>query len=449
MKDFTNGNEAKLIFKFALPMLVGNIFQQLYNVIDSVIVGKVLGDEALAAVGASFPIIFMIVALIIGIGIGAGVVISQNYGAKRYAEVKRASSTILLFLLLAGLIISFIGIAFSRSIFTLLQLPNELMDQAVTYLNVFMGGMVVMFGFNAISSILRGVGDSKTPLFFLIISTLSNIALDILFVVYFKWGIAGAAWATVISQGVAFAIALSYLSWTKHFLRIKLDELVFDWTLFKQSLKLGLPTGIQQTIVALGGMALMGLVNTFGTTVIAAYSAASRLDSLAVIPTMSFAAALSGFVGQNIGAGKLARARRGMIATIKMSVMFSISISVLMAVKGRNLMAIFTDSSNVVDVGYHYLVIVSLFYAVFSLMFSINGLLRGAGATIIPMFITLLSLWGVRLPLAFLLSQTFGMNEVGIWWSIPMGWGMGAVAAFLYYRFGNWSRKAVLPVYHT
>jgi len=444
MKDFTTGNEAKHIFRFALPMLIGNIFQQLYNVVDSIIVGRYLGDKALAAVGASFPIIFMVIALIIGIGIGSSVVISQYFGAKDFDRVKRAADTTYIFLFFAGIIITIVGLLSGEYIFRLMRLPEEILPMAKTYLDIYMYGLVLMFGFNSVSSILRGVGDSKTPLYFLIVSTFLNIFLDTLFVLGFKWGIAGAAWATVIAQAFSFIIAVIYLERLRHMLRITFKRLVFDWEIFWQSVRIGLPTGIQQTLVALGGMALMGIVNTFGTEVIAGFSAASRIDSLAVIPIMNFSASLSGFVGQNIGAGKVDRVNRGLWATIKMSVLFSVIITAIILIWGDKMMVVFTTNPRVVDIGYHYLMVVSFFYVAFAVMFCINGLLRGAGAAVVPMYITLLSLWIVRIPLAYLLSKTFGMNEAGVWWSIPIGWLMGAVASTIYYRYGSWKNKSVV-----
>lgn len=444
MKDFTTGNEAKHIFRFALPMLIGNVFQQLYNVVDSIIVGRYLGDKALAAVGASFPIIFMVIALIIGIGIGSSVVISQYFGAKNYEKVKQASDTTYIFLFFAGIAITIIGLLSGEYIFRLMRLPEELLPSAKTYLDIYMYGMVVMFGFNSVSSILRGVGDSKTPLYFLIVSTILNIVLDILFVLGFKWGIAGAAWATVIAQAFSFILATLYLERQKHMLRIGFKKIKFDWEIFRQTVRIGLPTGIQQTLVALGGMALMGIVNTFGTEVIAGFSAASRIDSLAVIPIMNFAASLSGFVGQNIGAGKIDRVKRGLWATIKMSAAFSLFITLIILLWGDKMMVVFTKNPQVVDIGYHYLMVVSIFYVFFAVMFCINGLLRGAGAAVIPMYITLLSLWVVRIPLAYLLSYTFNMGEAGIWWSIPIGWMMGTIGSIIYYRLGNWKNKSVV-----
>ncbi len=444
MKDLTTGNEARLIFKFALPMLLGNIFQQLYNVVDSIIVGRYLGEKALAAVGASFPIIFTLIALILGIGIGASVVISQYFGARNYDKVREASDTLNIFLLISSILLSIIGIISSKGIFRLLQLPDELMDPALTYLNIYLSGMIFMFGFNGTSSVLRGIGDSKTPLYFLVISTLTNIFLDLLFILVFKWGIAGAAWATVISQAGAYATAIIYLNRKNHIIRFNLRDISFSWKIFWQSVKIGMPTGIQQTFVALGAMFLMGIVNTFGTNVIAAYSAASRIDSMAALPAMNFSAALSGFVGQNVGANKINRVKAGLMATLLMSTGISLFISLVIIFWGDGIMNIFTTNPDVIRIGHEYLVIVSVFYFLFSTLFTFNGALRGAGDTLIPMFITLFSLWVIRIPLAYLLSKHFGLQEIGIWWSIPIGWAFGAVGSFLYYKSGKWKKKGII-----
>jgi putative MATE family efflux protein len=442
MSDLTKGNVAGVILKFAIPMLLGNVFQQLYSIVDAVIVGKFLGKDALAAVGASYPIIFTIIALVIGIGSGASVVISQYFGAKDFDKVRRAIDTVNIFLLFTGVGISVIGIASSRWLFTLLQLPEELMEPAVTYLNIYLMGMVVFFGFNGTTSILRGIGDSKTPLYFLIIATIVNIGLDLLFVVVFKWGIAGAAWATVISQVGAFATAILYLNRSHNLIRFAIRGLTFDWEIFRQSIRIGLPTGIQQTFVALGMMALMGIVNTFGTNVIAGYTAAGRIDSIAGLPAMSISMALSVFVGQNLGAGRVDRIRKGLNSSLQIASIISIVTTVCAILWSEPLMKIFTTDPNVIEVGKEYLIIVSLFYVVFSTMFVFNGLLRGAGATLIPMFVTLFSLWLIRIPLAWFLSKHIGVQ--GIWWSIPIAWFIGMVCSYIYYKMGKWKDKAVV-----
>lgn len=441
MKDFTTGNVGKLIFNFTLPMLLGNVFQQLYNVVDSIIVGKVLGKEALASVGASFPIIFTLIALLIGIGSGFSIVIAQYYGAKNIEKVKRSIDTMYLFLFVTGILATALGIYFSKDLFLLLQLPIELIPQATTYLNVYMLGMIMFFGFSGTSSILRGLGDSKTPLFFLIISSLFNIIFDLLFVMVFDWGIAGAAWATVIAQGGAFISGIIYLNRTHKIINFSLFKLVFDREIFLKSLKIGIPSGIQNSFVALGMMALLGIVNTFGTDVIAAYTAAGRIDSLAMMPAMNFSQAVAAFVGQNLGANKIDRVRKGFKVTFIMSNLFCLAMTALIILFGSDLMKLFTNDANVIAIGERYLIIVSSFYLLFSTLFTTNGVLRGAGDTLIPMFITLFSLWLIRIPGAYFLSAEIG--ETGIWWSIPFGWSMGALLSYLYYKTGKWKTKSV------
>ncbi len=442
MKDLTVGNEAKLIFNFALPMVLGNLFQQLYSVVDRIIVGRFISDEALAAIGASFPIFYMLISFMIGIGSGATIVISQYYGAKETEKVKRTISTVFIFLFFASLAIMFIGIYFSRQIFELLNVGKDVLPHSIAYFRVYMTGMIAFFGFNGISSILRGLGDSRTPLRFLIFATVLNIVLDILFVVVFGWGIEAAAWATVISQFAAFGGAIWYIERRKHIISFKIKQWVFDWALFKQSLRIGLPTGFQQTFVALGMMALIRIVNNFDSSVLAAYTAAGQIDALASLPALNLASALSAFVGQNLGANKTERIRKGLWATLYMS--WSISFVVMLAAYlfGDHLMALFSGSEDVIRHGSNYLIIVSSFYLVFSTMFVLHGVLRGAGATLIPMFITLLSLWIIRIPLAVFFSEHFGVN--GIWWSIPAGWATGMIGSLIYYLSGKWKGKGVI-----
>jgi len=442
MKDLTIGKEGRLIFNFALPMLFGNLFQQLYNIVDSAIVGNFIGKEALAAVGASFPIIFTLISLIIGIASGAMIVISQYFGAKDLEKVRRTIDTFYIFIFFASIFISAVGIYFSGDIFRLIKLPPDIIPQAKTYLNIYLLGMVAFFGFNGTSSVLRGLGDSKTPLYFLMISTLFNIGFDLLFVVVFKWGIAGVAYATVLSQSGAFVSAIIYLNRTHEVVKLHIRKLRFDKDLFLKSLRIGLPSGLQQTFVALGAMAMMTIVNTFGTNVIAGYSIAIRLDALAVMPALNFSAALATFVGQNMGANKQERIKAGVLSTIAMSGALALLVTLILQIWGKSLVGIFTQDANVIAVGYQYLSLVSLFYILFAIMFSLNGVLRGAGDTLIPMFITLLALWGARIPFAYFLSRKFGV--IGIWWAVPIGMVTGVILSFFYYRTGRYKSKVVI-----
>ncbi|NOY37907.1 MAG: MATE family efflux transporter [Chlorobi bacterium] len=446
MKDLTEGKESRLILAFATPMLLGNVFQQLYNVVDSIIVGNVLGKQALAAVGASFPIIFLLISLIIGIASGTTIIIAQYFGAKQYEKVKRAIDTFYIFIFFASIVMSVTGIYFSEDIFRLLKLPEEIMPQAKTYLTIYLSGMIVFFGFNGTSAVLRGLGDSKTPLYFLVASTLFNIGFDLLFVMVFKWGIAGAAAATVLSQAGAFVSAVFYLNKYHSLIQLDFLKMRFDRDIFRKSLKIGLPTGFQQTFIALGMMALMGIVNTFGTNVIAAYSVAGRIDSIAMLPAMNFSAALATFVGQNLGAGKPERVRQGLISTLVMSSIISLAVTATVQLTSPYLMKLFTKDAEVIAIGREYLVIVSAFYIIFTGMFSINGVLRGAGDTLIPMFITLFALWFVRIPAAYFLSRHMGY--VGIWWAVPVGMMIGLILSFLYYLTGKYKTKVIIKPQH-
>lgn len=455
MRDLTVGSVGKNILRFAMPMLVGHMFQQLYTFVDQIIVGRFLGKEALAAVGASFPVIFTLIALIIGIATGGTIVISQFFGARDFTRVKRAIDTIFIVMGVFAVLMTVIGISFAEQIFRLINLPEELMPLATNYFTIYVSGLIVFFGFNGVAAILRGLGDSITPLYFLVISTLLNIGLDLLFIVKLGWGIEGAAFATLIAQGTAFIIAVFYLNRNHELIRFNFRDFAFDWEIFRQSIRIGLPTGVQQAFVALGMMALMRIVNGFGTDVVAGYTAAGRLDSLAVIPSMVFAQALATFVGQNIGAGKIDRVKKGLARTLLMSSAVAIVITLLIIVFKYPLMSLFTRDQGVIDIGGDYLTIVTAFYLLFTAMFTYGGVMRGAGDTLIPMFLTIFSLWIIRIPAAVFLSQEsillfghsvkgLGMGADGIWWSIPSGWGIGLLLSVIYYRTGRWKTRTVI-----
>ena len=442
MKDLTRDKEANVLFRFTVPMLIGNIFQQLYNVADSVIIGKFLGNEALAAVGASFPLIFTLISLIIGLATGGTIIISQYYGAKQLHMVRKAIDTVYIIMFVASLVLSVTGILLSDWIFRLIDLPEDIIPQAVIYFNIYTLGFVFFFGFQGTTSILRGIGDSKTPLYFLIISTLVNIILDLLFVVVFGWGIEGVAIATIIAQAGAFVTLILFLNRKQDLLVFRPLKMRFDREIFIKSFRIGLPTGLQQTFVAVGMLALYKVVNVFGTTTIAAYAIAMRIDSFASLPAMNFSAALSSFVGQNIGAGKFDRVTRGLHATLWMTAVVAALVTVLAYLFPVGIMGMFTNDAGVIEAGRSYLFIVSPFYIFFSTMFVYNGVLRGAGDTLIPMFVTLFALWIVRIPLSWYLS-TF-MGPTGIWWGIPIAWAFGAFFSFVYFQTGKWKTKNVI-----
>jgi putative MATE family efflux protein len=357
-------------------------------------------------------------------------------------NVKRSIETMYVFVFFASIVVTILGIALSGPIFHLIRLPEEVMPQAITYFNIYLSGTIFFFGFNSFSAVLRGLGDSKTPLYFLILAMVLNMILVLLFVAVFHWGVAGAAWATVVAQAVTFTAGIFYLNRTHEIVKLNSLNLVFDRAIFKKSLMIGLPTGFQQTFVSMGMLAVTRIVNDFGTNAIAAYSAAGRLDSLAGMPAMNFGAALSTFVGQNLGANKPHRVKQGLLATFGMSSWLAVFTTIGVVAFRRHLMQLFTTDEAVIDIGAHYLVIVSSFYLFFSTMFVIGGVMRGAGDTLIPMFITLFSLWIIRIPAAWILSRYFGVT--GIWWSIPIAWFIGALFSYLYYLKGNWKKKVVV-----
>ena len=442
MRDFTHGNEAGHIFYFSLPMLMGNVFQQLYSTVDSIIVGNTLGKEALGAVGASFHVIFFLVSLFIGVTMGTSIIISQYFGAQDHEKIKRAMDTAYLSLFVASIFLAIVGVLASPGILRFLNTPEDILPQAVTYLRITFAGISTMVGFNATSAILRGIGDSKTPLGFLIVATVLNIILDLVFIILFGWGIAGAAWATVIAQGFSFIAGLVYLNRKHSLLRFQFRKLEFDRSVFVLSLKIGIPSGIQQMLVSAGMMALSRIVNSFGTPAVAAFAAAGRIDTFAGMPAMNLSLALSNFTGQNMGAGKPERVVRGYRAALAIASAISLCISLASVLFGRTLIGVFNSDPEVVRIGASYLAIVGMFYIIFSSMFATNGVIRGAGDTTYSMLNTILALWLVRVPVATLLSRRFGTD--GIWWSMPAGWAAGFLAAYVYYRSGRWKRKTIV-----
>lgn len=447
MKDLTIGKESSLIIRFAVPMLLGGVVQQFYNIADTMIVGKFIANpedatRALSAVGASFPVFYTLISLVIGLASGAAVVISQYYGAKDMEKVRKSVDTLFITIAISSLIITAVGLLLVDEMFALMQLPTEIIPEATTYLTILIFGLFAGLGYNGISSVLRSLGDSVTPLYFLIVSTIVNVGLDLLFVWGFQWGVAGAAYATVIAQLVSFVMGLVYINRKHSFLNINLLKLDFDKEIFKKSVKIGLPTGLQQMFVSMGMFALFGIVNKFGTNVIAAYSVAGRIDALAIIPAMNFSQALSTFTGQNIGAGRIDRIRKGLTSTMLMSGIFSVVISIFVVIFGAQLMSMFTSDGEVIRIGAEYLQIVGSFYILFTIMFAYTGVFRGAGDTMVTMLISLFSLWLFRIPFSVYFSAIYA--EIGIWVSIPFAWAVGMIFSGVYYYFGRWKKKSVV-----
>ncbi|MDP3486488.1 MAG: MATE family efflux transporter, partial [Bacillota bacterium] len=445
VKDMTQGSAAKLILTFSLPMLVGNIFQQMYNMVDSIVVGRFVGPNALAAVGTSFPIIFLLISLVLGLTMGSGVVISQFFGAKQTDKVRRAVSTALSFQLVFALIMSMLGLVLSRPLLLLLRTPPEIITESVAYMQIFFGGLIFMFAYNAFAGILRSLGDSKTPLYFLMISSLINIGLDIYFVAGLGWGVRGVALATLIAQGFSSVLCLVYVYKRVPLLRFTRAEWVFDMDIFKTMLRIGIPSSIQQTVASIGMMAMQALVNSFGSVTIAAYTAASRMDSFAMMPIMTLGMAVSTFTGQNIGANRLDRVRSGLWATTGLVVVSCILVSILVFTVGPQMIQVFitAEETEVIARGVEYLQTVSIFYVVFGIMVIFNGVLRGAGDAMVPMVTTIVALI-TRVSVGYWLVTIPSISYRGIWWAIPAGWVVGTIIPTVRYFSGAWKAKAVV-----
>ena len=437
--DLTEGKVWKVIVRFAVPLLVGNLPQQFYNITDSIIVGQFLGKEALAAVSASFFIYYFIISLVIGVGSGTTVVISQLFGAKQYQKVQLAFSSFFIFMLVGGIILSIAGIIFAEPVFRLTNTPEEVIPQAVAYFRIYIGGTFLFVTFNSIISILRGVGESVRPMLFILITTVLNIAFDLLFILVFKWGIEGAARATVVSQGIGMCIALAYVNNTHPLLSIKKQDMLFDWKLFKESLKIGLPTSVQQCAIALGLIALLGIVNSFGTNTLTAYGAAGKIDTIITQAVLTLSGALAAFCGQNIGAGRLDRVKKGVQFTMYTNIALGLLTFAAVYLFGNEMMRIFTKDIDVVAIGKEYLLIIGGFFIVHGALNVYNGALRGAGDTLFPMITSLVCLWLIRIPLAYYLSSWLGRN--GIWWAIGISITIGLIVTFVYYKMGFWKRR--------
>ena len=437
--DLTEGKVWKVIVRFAVPLLVGNLLQQFYNITDSIIVGQFLGKEALAAVSASFFIYYFIISLVIGVGSGTTVVISQLFGAKQYQKVQLAFSSFFIFMLVGGIILSIAGIIFAEPVFRLTNTPEEVIPQAVAYFRIYIGGTFLFVTFNSIISILRGVGESVRPMLFILITTVLNIAFDLLFILVFKWGIEGAARATVVSQGIGMCIALAYVNNTHPLLSIKKQDMLFDWKLFKESLKIGLPTSVQQCAIALGLIALLGIVNSFGTNTLTAYGAAGKIDTIITQALLTLSGGLAALCGQNIGAGRLDRVKKGVQFTMYTNIALGLLTFAAVYLFGNEMMRIFTKDIDVVAIGKEYLLIIGGFFIVHGALNVYNGALRGAGDTLFPMITSLVCLWLIRIPLAYYLSSWLGRN--GIWWAIGISITIGLIVTFVYYKIGFWKRR--------
>ena len=442
MTDMTQGRPARLIFFFALPLLVGNIFQQLYNMVDSIVVGRYVGTIALAAVGTGFPLIFMLSSLFMGLGIGATVMVAQYYGAQDHEKVRRTVDTIYTALVVGAIPLTVIGLLLTDPLLWLMNVPADTMADARTYVLIVFGGIVGTLGYNVNAGILQGLGDSRTPLLFLAIACVINIVLDLTFVIVFHMGVAGVAIATIIAQIFSWIFGIFYINRKYPMLQIHPFSFRFDRQLFSQLIRLGIPAGIQQALFSLGIMTLQALVNRYGADFIAGFNGANKLDTFAFMPIQSFCTAVTTFVGQNIGAGRMDRVRSGTRSALVMSWGFCLGANLLLLPFGPVFMRMFSTSPAVIDAGMAYLNRVLPFYFLLALFFTLSSVMRGAGEMMIPMISSILSLWLARVPAAYLLDALFGRDNM--FFCYVVGWLVGVIVSGVAYFHGGWRNKAVV-----
>lgn len=435
----TQGPEWKLILLFSIPVLLGNLLQQLYTAADGIIVGRFVGEAALSAVGTTQSIVFLCTSIAMGLGVGASIITSQYFGASRSKDLPLVVDTALILSGLAGIIVSVLGIAFARFLLgTVLNVPDDLLDNAATYFQIYCMAMLFTFLYNAIAAILRGLGDSKATLYFLLISTILNVILDLLFVAVFHWGVMGAAVATSIAQTICATVSYIYLR--RH---IKMNEgKHFDKEASIVILRLGIPAAIQQSIVSFGHMAMQRLINGFGQASIAAYTAGNRIDNFMFAPIMCVSTAMSNFTGQNMGAGKLDRIKRGLRFTILASLTIAIVISVLLNIFATPVISLFSLSGESLARGVQQVKFVTLFFWGFSIYMAITGLLQGSGDVVAQSIISFSTI-GTRVVLGYIGVALNILGYEAAWVTMPIGWIVALVLAILRYSRGKWKQKAV------
>lgn len=422
--DFTSGPVGKKILFFSLPLMVGNVFQQLYNVVDTLVVGKFLGEAPLAAVGSAYTLMIFLTSILIGLTMGAGVYFSLCFGRKNFDRMKQAIFISFLSIGLLSVIMNGAAYIFLDGLISFMQVPFEVIPYIRDYLWWILTGLLAVFLYNFGAALLRAVGDSVTPLLFLILSSLMNVALDILFVVYLDFGVSGAAEATVISQYLSGAGIFIYCLFRREF-HISGKDRVWSREIFWDMSKLSLLTSLQQSIMNFGILLVQGLVNSFGTTVMAAFAAGVKIDTIAYSPLQDFGNAFSTYAAQNWGAGKKARIRQGVITAGKMIFLFSILASCLVSLLAPTLMSFFVPetAAEVISVGAHYLRIEGSCYLGIGILFMLYGFYRAIKRAGMSVILTILSL-GTRVVLAYFLSSFPEIGVTGIWLSIPIGWAL-------------------------
>ncbi len=444
IRDMTAGNPSNIIISYSVPIVLSGMFQQFYNIADSLIAGKYAGVNALAAVGASYPITMLFIAVATGAGMGCSVVISQIFGEKNYRSMKTAASTAVFSMLFLSMLLTAVGLLANNVLMKLMNTPGEVFKDGALYLRIYFCGLLFLFLYNISTAIFNGLGDSRTPLYFLIFSSLFNIILDYVFVAVLHMGVAGVAWATFIAQGISSVLSAVTLL---HRLRAIVSEGKTQWfekALFLKMSRIAVPSIIQQSVVSIGQLLVQALVNSYGASVIAGYSAAIKLDSFFKMTIISISNGVSSFTAQNAGARKLDRVKKGGFAAGKMCLLYSVVSVVIVRIAGKFMIGWFisADTSDkitkqVLSVGTTYMNVVTLFYFACAVLLICNGVMRGTGY-MCGFTVTTFTDLTLRVAGAYILAYFIGYNA--IWWSIPIGWTVGMCIALCFILKGKWKK---------
>lgn len=448
-QDMAVGKPWKNIVMFSIPMLIGNIAQQLYSTVDSVVVGKYVGDNALAAVGSAAPLFNLLLVLFVGISAGVGIMVSQYFGAKSREELSHTIGTCITITAIVSVILMIAAPPVIRSLLVMLNTPESILEDCVSYLVILMYGIAGMAYYNILSGILRGMGDSFSALLYLLIATFLNIWLDIVFVSRYNMGVAGVSLATAIAQGVSAILCLIKLMRMRAVFDLRLKELKPVKKYVTQIVKLGLPSGLTQAILSSAMIIVQSLTNSFGEMYIAANVIVMRVDGFAMMPNLSFGTAMTTYTGQNVGANKYDRVKQGAKQGTLIAVATSAFITLIILIFGKYLMGIFTETSQLVDLSVHVMRILAAGYIAVAVTQSLSGVMRGAGDTMTPMWISLFTTVLLRVPVAYGISWLTRTSEypVGRFECIPISlmvsWVTGAVLTFIFYKKGSWKKKAI------
>lgn len=440
--DLTTGRTSKVLFMFTLPLLGSVVFQQLYNISDSIIAGRFAGEDALAAIGVSYPITMIFMAVAMGCNIGGSVVISQLFGSKRMSDMKTAVNTsFIMSAVISALLLAF-GVVFCNPMLKLLNTPQNIFEDGALYLNIYTYGLPFLFFYNISSGVYTALGDAKTPMYLLIGSSLGNIALDLLLVAVFDWGVAGAAWATFIAQGIAAVVSVILLFVRLSKLEYDVKPMLFDKVIFRRIIVVTIPSVLQQSFVSVGNLFIQGIINGYGSSVIAGYSAAIKLNTFAIMSFSAVGNAVSSYTAQNIGAGNTDRVKEGCSAGVRISLAVAVPFIIAYFVFCRYALLLFMEndsSATALETGMEFLRIVSPFYIAVGIKIMLDGLLRGAGNMKAFMASTFADLI-LRVVISFILSARFG--STGVWMSWPIGWLIATFIAYGFYRKASWKEKA-------